>query len=117
MISKVLDVTTKFNADSGFIQELTGWDYCVVQIVTPTGAVSFNTTNNDGSVTGELNPVPVVPEDWVSVQGTNLTTGSAVTSVNATSIVRFDVIGEFLQLTGSSVTAAHVFIKLSKINP
>ncbi|MCA2656637.1 hypothetical protein [Microcystis sp. M061S2] len=99
-ITRVVDVTNVFSATGAqaYVQELSGWDNCVVQIVSPSAAINFNTTSDNGSVTGTLPPVPQVPANWVSVQGTNLTTGTAVTSLAATGIVRFSNIGEFLQI-------------------
>ena len=117
MISKIEDVTAEFNAASGYIQDLSGWDYAVVQIISPTGAVSFKTTNDSGYDTGVLPPSPVVPENWLAVQGVDLATGTAATSTSTSTNYKFGVIGKFLQLTGTSVTATKVIISLNKINP
>lgn len=117
MISKVLDVTSDFNAASSYIQDLSGWDYAVVQVVSPSGAVSFTSTNDDGSVTGDLNPVPVQPANFLTVFGLNLVTNTAVTSASASALVRFNVIGRFLRLAGTSVTATKVLISLNKVTP
>jgi len=98
--STVVDVTAAFNAAGSYYQDISGWDCAIVQIVTPTGVISFKTTNDDGAVTGQLLPSPEVPENWLTVLGVNLTTKADVSSVNASSIVRFDVIGKYLQLVG-----------------
>ena len=117
MISKIEDVTTEFNANSGYIQDLSGWDYAVVQIISPSGAVSFKTTNDSGYTTGVIPPSPVVPANWLAVQGVDLATGTAATSTSTSTNYKFNVIGKYLQLTGSSVTATKVIISLNKINP
>jgi len=117
MISKIVDATEVFNADSAYVQDLSGWDYAVVQIVSPSSAVSFKTTNDSGYDTGVLPPSPVVPENWLAVQGVDLATGTAATSTNASSTYKFNVIGKYLQLIGTTVTATKVIISLNKINP
>lgn len=117
MISRVIDVTDQFNASNAYIQDLSGWDYAVVQLVSPSGAVSFTSTNDDGSVTGQLNPVPVAPANFLTVFGLNITTNTAVTSANASALVKFNVIGRFLRLAGSGVTATKVIISLNKVAP
>lgn len=117
MISHVLDVTSDFNISSSYIQDLSNWDYAVVQIISPSGAVSFKTTNDSGYVTGTLPPSPVVPANWLAVQGVDLATGTAATSTSTSTNYKFGVIGKYLQLTGTSVTATKVIISLNKINP
>lgn len=98
--STVVDVTTSFNTAGTYFQDLSGWDCVVVQVVTPTGSISFKTTNDNGAVTGQLLPSPEVPENWLTVLGVNLTTKADVSSVNTSAIIRFDVIGKYLQIVG-----------------
>jgi hypothetical protein len=100
--SNVLNVTEQFNSAGLFYQDLSGWDEAIVQIVTPSEAISFRTTNDDGSVTGQLLPAPEVPINWLAVQGIRLSDGTAVTSVSASSIVKFNTIGQYLQLLGAN---------------
>ena len=45
--SNVLDVTEQFNAAGLFYQDLSGWDEAIVQIISPSEAISFKTTNDD----------------------------------------------------------------------
>jgi len=111
-VSQPIDVTTAFNNNAGVLNlDVSGWRYCVVQIVTPSSAITFNTTNDGGAVQSSTNDAPISATNWLACQGTNLTSGSAVTSVNATAIVRFEVVGTFLQLTSSAATAAKVLIR------
>ena len=97
--SNVLDVTQQFNAAGSFYQDLSGWDEAMVQIVSPSGAISFKTTNDDGAVTGQLLPVPEVPVNWVTVQGIKLSDGATVSSISASDIVKFVNFGKYLQLS------------------
>ena len=103
-ISTVVDATASFNANNNFYQDLSGWDSAVVQFVGTSGTVSFSTTNDDGSITGQLSPAPEVPINWVSVLGVNLTTKTDVSSIAAAGIVEFGIIGKYLLLQGNTTT-------------
>ena len=103
-ISTLVDATDSFNANNNFYQDLSGWDSAVVQFVGTSGTVSFSTTNDDGSITGQLLPAPEVPINWVSVLGINLTTKTDVASIAAAGIVEFGIIGKYLLLQGNTTT-------------
>ena len=103
-ISTIVDATESFNANNSFYQDLSGWDSAVVQFVGTSGTVSFSTTNDDGSITGQLLPAPEVPINWVSVLGVNLTTKTDVSSIAAAGIVEFGIIGKYLLLQGNTTT-------------
>jgi hypothetical protein len=103
-ISTVVDATESFNTNNSFYQDLSGWDSAVVQFVGTSGTVSFSTTNDNGSITGQLLPAPEVPINWVTVLGVNLTTKADVSSINASGIVSFGIIGQYLLLQGSVST-------------
>jgi hypothetical protein len=103
-ISTTVDATESFNTNNSFYQDLSGWDSAVVQFVGTSGTISFNTTNDNGSITGQLLPAPEVPINWVSVAGVNLTSKADVTSIAASGIVAFGIIGNYLLLQGSATT-------------
>jgi hypothetical protein len=103
-ISKVVDATNDFNKGGFYIQDLSGWDVAVVQLVNPGTTILFKTTNDDGSVTGQVMPSPEVPEYWSTVLGVNLATKTDVSSLAATGIVSFGIIGKYLQLIAGSAT-------------
>jgi hypothetical protein len=103
-ISTTVDATELFNADNSFYQDLSGWDSAVVQFVGTSGTISFSTTNDNGSITGQLLPAPEVPINWVTVLGVNLTTKADVSSINASGMVAFGIIGNYLLLQGSTTT-------------
>lgn len=103
-ISTVVDATASFNANNNFYQDLSGWDSAVVQFVGTSGTISFSTTNDDGSITGQLSPAPEVPINWVTVLGVNLTTKTDVSSIAAAGIVEFGIIGKYLLLQGNTTT-------------
>jgi len=103
-ISTTVDATESFNTNNSFYQDLSGWDSAVVQFVGTSGTISFSTTNDNGSITGQLLPAPEVPLNWVSVAGVNLTSKADVTSIAASGIVAFGIIGNYLLLQGSANT-------------
>jgi hypothetical protein len=103
-ISTTVDATELFNTDNSFYQDLSGWDSAVVQFVGTSGTISFSTTNDNGSITGQLLPAPEVPINWVTVLGVNLTTKADVSSINASGMVAFGIIGNYLLLQGSTTT-------------
>jgi hypothetical protein len=103
-ISTTVDATESFNTNNSFYQDLSGWDSAVVQFVGTSGTISFSTTNDNGSITGQLLPAPEVPLNWVTVLGINLTTKADVSSINASGIVAFGIIGNYLLLQGSANT-------------
>jgi hypothetical protein len=103
-ISTTVDATELFNTNNSFYQDLSGWDSAVVQFVGTSGTISFSTTNDNGSITGQLLPAPEVPINWVSVAGVNLTSKADVTSIAASGIVAFGIIGNYLLLQGSTPT-------------
>ena len=103
-ISTTVDATELFNTNNSFYQDLSGWDSAVVQFVGTSGTISFSTTNDNGSITGQLLPAPEVPINWVSVAGVNLTSKADVTSIAASGIVAFGIIGNYLLLQGSTTT-------------
>jgi hypothetical protein len=103
-ISTVVDATDSFNANNSFYQDLSGWDSAVVQVVNPGTTILFNTTNDDGAITGQLLPAPEVPLYWIPVLGVNLSTKTDVSSLAASGIVSFGIIGKYLQLINSAST-------------
>lgn len=111
----VLDVTADFNADSSVKLDTGGFDYTVVQLVNPSGTVSFTHTNDSGDIESVSDGSAVSSTNYVALQGTNLATGTAVTSLAASGLVRFQYYGRYLQLAGSSVTADKILVRLYKI--
>jgi hypothetical protein len=103
-ISTTVDVTESFNTNNSFYQDLSGWDSAVVQFVGTSGTISFKTTNDNGSITGQLLPAPEVPINGLAVLGINLTTKADISSISASGIVSFGIIGNYLLLEGSAAT-------------
>lgn len=114
-VATTLDVTESFNADNAFVQDMSGWDYAVVQLVAPSGTVNFTATNDGGAVQSVTDGNSSLAINFTAVQGVNLATGAAGTSLAAAGLMKFNVVGRYLQLAGVGITATKVLIYLHKI--
>lgn len=117
-VSQIIDFTTQYNAsgDSTLQINIDSWDFVVVQIVNPSGTLSFKNTNDSGAITGSTDGNYITATNWVAVTGTNLATGTGITSLATGGLVKFDGIGGFLQLTGTSVTVDKILVRFYKRN-
>lgn len=113
MLSNTIDATTVFNANGIYNIDLSGWDFMVVNIITPAAAVSFNATNDANAKTGVSDGNAYTAINWQPVLLTNIATGTGVTSTAATGNFKLNVGAKFLQLSGT--TAAKIIIQLSQI--
>ncbi len=103
-ISNVIDATNSFNTTGSYYQDLSGWDFAVVQFVSPSEEISFFTSNDDGAQTGQLLPAPEVPVNWIAIPGVNLTDKSSIASISVDGLVQFAIIGKYLLLQGANGT-------------
>ena len=104
-ISRTVDATASFNTLGYYYQDLSGWDTAVVQFVSPSEAISFFTTNDNGAINGQLLPAPEVPLNWDVVKGVDLATKGDVTSASTSSNVEFTIIGQYLLLQGATTNS------------
>lgn len=113
---RILDVTADINADGRAIIDIGSWDYAEVQLVSPTATATFATTIDAGGVTGVSDGSAASATNFIDTQGTNINSGSAVTSLAASGIVRFSNVGTFLRIMGPGLTVTKAFVRLYKIN-
>ena len=114
-VQQILDVTSEFLANSSTVtKDIGGWDYAVVHFVSPSGTINFLSSNDAGAVTGVSDGNAVSATNFTAIQGVILGTGSAANSTNASGMVRFSGVGQFLRLQGSGVTATKIIIRLYK---
>jgi hypothetical protein len=97
-----LDITTDLNNNSIAQLDVGGWETIVVQLVSPTGTFTFNSSNDSGAVHGVSDGSAISATNWIATQGVNLNSGSAVTTLAASGEVRFQNIGQFLQISGAA---------------
>lgn len=111
---QVIDITADFNANSIATIDIGGWNDAIVQLVSPTGAISFLTSSDSGAVTGVSDGSAASAINFTAVTGTNLATATGVTSLNSSGQVKFSVIGQYLRLSGGSATATKILVRLFK---
>jgi len=115
MVTQFIDKSADFNAD-GFVNlDVSGWDYVVWHLVTPTGEVNFNTSNDGGAVTGSTQSNAVTAINFQPVLAINTATGVGATSSSGNGLFKVNVAGRYIQLIGSSVTVSKLLFTLSKI--
>jgi hypothetical protein len=112
-LSQIIDLTSTFSA-TGAKVDISGWDVCVVQLVTPGGTVTFNTSNDAGAVEGETDGDASTSTNYTVCSGINLATGAAATTLAITGLIKFTNIGRFLQLAATDLTPEKVILYLSK---
>ena len=116
-IQQKLDITIDLNNNSIWQADIGGWDYAVVQLVSPTGTFTFNSTNDSGDITGVSDGSAVSATNWITVQGTNLNSGTAITTLATSGLVRFQSVGQFLQIAGAAAAqVTKAIVRLYKIN-
>lgn len=95
------DFTLEFNKTGILNIDVSGWDSFSVQIINPSAALSFNTTNDGGAVQGEKNGSPQNATNWVVLEGINVTTGAATSTVAQSTggLFKFRDFGKYFQLT------------------
>jgi len=113
-LQQILDKTSALNETGEVKLDIGGYDYCIVQVVSPTGTVSFATSNDANAIQGASDGSAISSLNYTSVQGTNLATSAAVSSLAASGLVRFGYIGQFLMIS-SPASVGKLIIRLFKI--
>lgn len=117
MVANWQDLTLVFNANGKIQIDVSSYDYVLAQIVTPSGSISFLSTNDNGAITGSTDGNATSALNFVACQGTNQTTGTAETSTaSANSLHKFSFAGRFIQLSGSGVTVAKLLVGFASIS-
>jgi hypothetical protein len=116
MLSNTIDVTTQFNANGQFNQDVGQWDYVIVQLVSPSGTINFLCSSDSGAIQGVTDGNATSATNFNAVEMTNLATNGTGTSAAASGSYKFNVVGRYLQLSGAGVTATKVLLQLNKIS-
>lgn len=115
MVNKGEDVTSRFNPTGIVNLDIGEWDFVVVQLVSPTGTVTFNGSNDGGGIQGETAGNATSAINFTAVQAINLNTGTAATTAAASGMFKLTVIGKYLQLSSPGQTATKIIVYTSKI--
>lgn len=114
-LQQILVRTDELNSTGEVKLDIGGYDYCIVQIVAPTGTVSFATSNDANPIQGASDGNATSSDNYVTVQGINLATSAAVSSLATGGLVRFGYIGQFLRISTPS-SVGKCIVRLFKIN-
>ncbi len=118
-LSRTLDLTGDFNAaaNPAVKIDVSGWDYVVAQLVLPSATVTFSATNDAGAIEGGTDGNQVSSLNYIDVQGTNLNSGVASTTLGASGLMKFQVVGHFMRFSASgTVTVGKLLVYLFKIS-
>lgn len=115
-MQQTIDVTSDIVATGRWQGDIGGFDYAIVQLVTPTSTATFSSTNDAGDVTAVSDGNATSATNWIVVQGTNLNSGSAVTTLAVSGIVRFSYVGRFLKIEGPGLSVTKALVRLFKIS-
>jgi len=115
-LCNTVDITTEFNADNGYVADMSGWDNIVAQFVSPSGTISITATNDGGAVEGTTDGNSSLAANFQTVQATKLSDGTAVTTVAAAGLFRVGVVGRFLKFGGASAAATKVILMYHKVS-
>ncbi len=114
-VSNIQDITAPFNANGFHNMDIGGWDFAVVQLVSPSGAINFLHSNDSGDITSVSDGSAVSATNFVTVTGINLASNAGATSLNVSGLIKFNGIGRYLQLSGAGVTATKILVRLYKV--
>lgn len=118
-LTRLLDLTPEINATNPTVKiDVSNWDYVIVQAVTPGVTITVSATLDAGAVEGVTDGSALSSLNYVAVQGTNLNSGTSVTTITASGLTRFGVVGKFMQFsaTGSPVVVGKLLVYLFKIS-
>ena len=115
-VQQTIDVTTDINADGRATLDVGGYDYAVVELVSPTSTATFASTSDSGDITGVSDGSAASATNFVTTQGTDLSSGSAVSTLAITGQVKFAGGGRFLRIIGPGLTVTKGLVRLFKIN-
>jgi len=113
-LSNTLDVSTEFNRDNGHVSDMSGWDYAIITLVSPSGTISLTATNDGGGITGVTDGNSLSALNFTAVQGIKLSDGSAVT-VAAAGQTKVINSGRYLKVGGASAAATKAIIEYFKV--
>jgi hypothetical protein len=119
MVQQVTDYTVDFNKDAKVQFDTSGWDYAIFQIVSPTGSITFKSTNDAGAVQGVTDGNATLATNFVTTYAIDLSssTGALAASTSVSGIYKYQSVGRFIQLAGANgTTVTKLLVQLSKIH-
>jgi hypothetical protein len=117
MLQREIDLTAAFNTNPTQKIDVSGWDYVLAQIQTPSATIYFNGTNDAGGVVGVTDGNASLSLNYQPVEGQNTGNNQYVTSTGGNGIFKFNVVSRFLEFTAApNTTVSRLIISLTKIS-
>lgn len=121
-LSLTQDVTAQFNADNGYVIDMSNWDYAIWQFVSPSGTISVTATNDNGEPASSLpstfsgSSLTATNFQTAVAQQLSQTTTTYVSSVSSAGLYRVDHVGNFVKFGGAGATATRALVHFHKIS-
>lgn len=117
MLQKTLDLSADFAVAQNVKIDVSGWDYALVQVQTPSAAIQFNGSNDSGGVVGITDGNALSSTNYQPVAGVNTANNAVVNSTAGNGIFKFNVVSRFLQFVAASgTTVGRLVVSLTKIS-
>lgn len=107
MLTQPIDLTAKYNANSGaaLVLDLGKWDSVTIQIVSGTGAATFQGTNDGG-----VYNIASSAQNFSNYAGYEMAAPATPITTGTSGMFRFDCYCKYLRLNKTGVTAAGVYM-------
>jgi len=119
MLAQYLDLTDEFNANYYCQFETSNYDYAVVQIIGNQDEIYFYSTIDSGALQGATDGNILTSINYAQIVGKNIATGTYIEYSPANGmIVRFDIVGRYIRLDGTSFPGlvSKILVMLAKIS-
>lgn len=117
MLQRTIDLGNDFAIAQNVKIDVSGWDYVLLQIQTPSASIQFNGSNDAGAVQGITDGNPLTSLNYQPVAATNTATGTTSTSAGGNGIFKFNVVSRFLQFVAAGgTTVGKLIVSLTKIS-
>lgn len=105
-LTPAIDLTTQFNSVYQIYADMSGWEKTTVQVVGPLfGRINLLGTNDSGYQQQTTQGNARLAINYTPIQGTDLSTGTAVNAIYGPGLFKIDVNAQFLKLQGSPAAA------------
>ena len=120
-LSLTQDVTAEFNANNGYVIDMSNWDYAIWQFYANSGTINITATNSNGEPASSQpstfsgNSLTATLFETVVAQQLSQTTPTYVNAVVTAGLYRVDHVANFVKFGGASAQATRVLVHFHKI--
>lgn len=110
------NATQEFNTTYRITKDLSGWDKTTIQVVGPTSGRIDVLGSNDGGATAYNEGSAELAINFVPVQVTNLTTGTAGNAIYGPGLFKLDANAQYMRLQGAPADSPTSIYRLLLFN-